>query len=127
MSKLHLSVTQDEQIRSWNDYQGQVSLATLRKPWYDMHRNIMALERGTRIGPYEIAEIIGVGGMGDQNGKRILETLIWKSIEDVAWRNDSEIWFGASKEERSLWLHAVDLKGHTRVAATSNPEADPST
>lgn len=35
--------------------------------------------------------------------------------------------FGASKKGRWLWLHAVDLKGHTRIAATSNPEADPST
>lgn len=51
----------------------------------------------------------------DRNGKRVLETGIWKSIEGLAWRNDNEIWFGASKEGRSLWLHATDLQGKTRL------------
>jgi len=51
----------------------------------------------------------------DENGKRTLETPIYKSIEGTAWRNDREVWFGASKEGRSLWLHAIDMSGKTRI------------
>ncbi len=51
----------------------------------------------------------------DRNGQRTLETPVWKSIEGVAWRDNHEVWFGASKEGRSLWLHAIDMKGKTRV------------
>ena len=51
----------------------------------------------------------------DRSGKRVLESEGWKSIEGLAWRSDTEIWFTASKEGRSLWMQALDLKGKTRL------------
>jgi len=53
----------------------------------------------------------------DAAGKRVMESSSWKSIEGLAWRSPSEVWFTGSKEGRSLWMYAIDLKGRTRLLA----------
>src|SRR6185295_4521292 len=53
----------------------------------------------------------------DRDGKRLLSSPTWKSIEGLAWRSRDEIWFTASKEGRSLWMHSIDMKGKTRLLA----------
>jgi serine/threonine protein kinase len=51
----------------------------------------------------------------DRAGKRLYTSPTWKSIEGLGWRSDDEVWFTASKEGRSLWLHAVTTRGEMRV------------
>ena len=51
----------------------------------------------------------------DGTGRRIHASPVWKNIEGLAWRSDAEVWFGASKEGRSLGIQATDLTGRTRL------------
>jgi hypothetical protein len=72
---------------------------------------------GARIAYLEHAEAGDDGGrliVVDRQGKRLLASEAWKSIEGVAWRTPSEIWFAASKDGRSLALYAITMKNELR-------------
>jgi hypothetical protein len=73
---------------------------------------------GTRVAFLEAAGTLDDAGrlvVVDAQGKRVLETAVWKSIEGVGWRSDGELWFTASMEGRALEMHAVDLQGRVRL------------
>jgi hypothetical protein len=51
----------------------------------------------------------------DRDGKRVVASNGWNSIEGLGWRSNDEIWFTGAKEGRALWVWSIDLTGRTRM------------